>query len=173
MKCRGSRSICEASDRRNHRSRCRHVLAHCALLLGCGRCRDASARWYLGAWIDVAASEHVGFFVSLYGAPLQGQSLLYKDYFDDFTRLANDAFRIDRFGPSKGLQPLDAQRELEELVTRDPTLKDRLTGGQRDFLDRTIAFVKAREQLMIRVGHQPHLSFDLPLRMENVWESVD
>jgi hypothetical protein len=46
--------------------------------------RDSGVRWYLGAWIDVAAYEHMALFLSLYGAPLQGQRLLYKDYFNDF-----------------------------------------------------------------------------------------
>jgi hypothetical protein len=50
--------------------------------------RDNGARWYLGAWVDVAIMQHMSLFATLYGAPFQQQRIL-------FTGIYNDIFFRD------------------------------------------------------------------------------
>jgi hypothetical protein len=45
--------------------------------------RDAGARWYIGAWLDIALLQHVSIFGGIWGAPFQTERLMFLSPFND------------------------------------------------------------------------------------------
>jgi hypothetical protein len=45
--------------------------------------RDDGARWYIGAWLDIALLQHVSLFGGIWGAPFQPERLMFLSPFND------------------------------------------------------------------------------------------